>query len=99
MSDRGLVHVAHAAPSSEHSNVPPASAPVVEGMAIRVTRVRIEKITERVPLAPTARRIEDPAMNMSRRVVEDPGVPGVQDVTFAVARVNGVETGRLPEQP
>jgi len=65
-------------------------------MAVRVTRVRIEKITERVPLAPVARRVEDPAMNISRRVVEDPGVPGVQDVTFAVAVVNGVETGRLP---
>lgn len=25
-----------------------------------------------------------------------PGVPGTQDVTFAVAEVNGVETGRLP---
>ena len=35
-------------------------------------------------------------MNMSRQVVEDPGTPGIQDVTFAVAKVNGVETGRLP---
>ena len=35
-------------------------------------------------------------MNMSRQVVEDPGLPGTQDVTFAVAKVNGVETGRLP---
>lgn len=35
-------------------------------------------------------------MNMSRQVVEDPGAPGTQDVTFAVAKVNGVETGRLP---
>ena len=95
--DVGALLAATGAPLQQRDTVdPPASAPVVEGMAIRVTRVRIEKITERVPLAPTARRIEDPAMNMSRRVVEDPGVPGVQDVTFAVARVNGVETGRLP---
>ena len=35
-------------------------------------------------------------MNISRQVVEDPGSPGTQDVTFAVATVNGVETGRLP---
>ncbi|EUA50670.1 transglycosylase-like domain protein [Mycobacterium xenopi 3993] len=35
-------------------------------------------------------------MNISRQVVEDPGSPGTQDVTFAVAKVNGVETGRLP---
>lgn len=76
--------------------VPPASAPVVEGMHIEVTRVRIEKVTERVPLPPRHRRIEDPNLNMSRQVVEDPGAPGTQDVTFAIAKVNGVETGRLP---
>ncbi len=76
--------------------VPSASSPVIAGMQIQVTRIRIEKVTERVPLAPIAKRIEDPAMNMSRQVVEDPGTPGVQDVTFAVAKVNGAETGRLP---
>lgn len=76
--------------------VPAAAEPVIDGMAIRVTRIRLEKVTERVPLQPAARRIEDPTMNMSRRVVEDPGAPGVQDVTFAVAMVNGVPTGRLP---
>jgi resuscitation-promoting factor RpfB len=75
---------------------PGASAPVVDGMRIQVTRNRIEKITERVPLAPSRRRVEDPEMNMSREVVDDPGTPGVQDVTFAVTKVNGVETGRLP---
>jgi len=76
--------------------VPAASGPVTEGMAIEVTRIRIEKRTERVALAPVARRVEDPTMNMSRQVVVDPGVPGLQDVTFAVSMVNGAETGRLP---
>ena len=76
--------------------VPPPSSPVIEGMQIQVTRIRMEKVTERMPLPPTAQRIEDPTMNMSRQVVEDPGTPGTQDVTFAVAIVNGVETGRLP---
>lgn len=76
--------------------VPAASSPVVDGMRIDVTRIRIEKVTAQVPLPPPSNRIEDPTMNQSRQVVEDPGTPGVQDVTFAVARVNGVETGRLP---
>ena len=76
--------------------VPPPGAPVVEGMTISVTRLRIDKVTERVPMLPAARRIEDPTMNMSRKVVEDPGAPGVQDVTFAVATVDGKPTGRLP---
>ncbi|MGV0793593.1 transglycosylase family protein [Mycolicibacterium sp. XJ1819] len=78
------------------SVVPAASSPVVDGMHIDVRRVRIEKVTQRLPLAPPNKRIEDPTLNMSRQVVEDPGTPGTQDVTFAVAKVDGVETGRLP---
>jgi hypothetical protein len=65
-------------------------------MQIQVTRIRLAKVTERLPLAPPAQRIDDPTMNMSRQVVQDPGAPGVQDVTFAEASVNGVVTGRLP---
>ena len=76
--------------------VPNAASPIVDGMEIQVTRNRIQRVTERIPLPPNARRVEDPDMNISRQVVEDPGSPGTQDVTFAVATVNGVETGRLP---
>jgi resuscitation-promoting factor RpfB len=76
--------------------VPAATSAIVDGMQIAVTRNRIERVTERIPLPPNSRRIEDPDMNVSRTVVEDPGTPGTQDVTFAVATVNGVETGRLP---
>src|SRR5579875_580579 len=38
---------------------PGTSAPVIDGMQLVVTRNRIERVTERVPLAPAARRIED----------------------------------------
>lgn len=76
--------------------VPSASSPIVNGMHIKVTRVRIAKVTERLPLNPNNQRIEDVTLNMSRQIVEDAGNPGVQDVTFAVSTVNGVETGRLP---
>lgn len=76
--------------------VPAASSPIIDGMRIDVTRVRIEKVTAQVPLPPVSNRIEDPTMNQSRQVVEDPGTPGLQNVTFAVAKLNGVETGRLP---
>jgi uncharacterized protein YabE (DUF348 family) len=93
----GALLAAAGAPLEQSDTVsPPASAPVVEGMQIDVTRIRIEKVTERVPLPPHNKRIEDPTMNMSRQVVENPGTPGVQDVTFAISKVNGKETGRLP---
>ena len=92
----GLLQAAGAPLQQNDTVVPPASAPVTEGMQIQVTRMRIEKVTERMPLDPDNKRIEDPSMNMSRQVVEDAGAPGTQDVTFAVAKINGVETGRLP---
>ena len=91
-----LLAAAGAPLDQSDSVVPPASSPVVEGMQILVSRVRIEKVTQRVPLPPNNTRVEDPTMNMSRQVVENPGTPGVQDVTFAIAKVNGTETGRLP---
>jgi hypothetical protein len=65
-------------------------------MQIQVTRIRIDKVTQRVPKPPNNTQIPDVTLNMSRQVVDDPGTPGTQDVTFAVAKVNGVETGRLP---
>lgn len=92
----GLLSAAGAPLQDSDQVVPAPTTPITDGMQIRVTRNRIERVTERVPLPPPARRIEDPEMNMSREVVEDPGSPGTQDVTFSVAEVNGVETGRLP---
>jgi uncharacterized protein YabE (DUF348 family) len=76
--------------------VPTAGSPVTDGMQIQVTRVRVAKSTQRVPLEPTDVVVPDVTLNMSKQVVDDPGTPGIQDVTYAVATVNGVETGRLP---
>jgi uncharacterized protein YabE (DUF348 family) len=92
----GLLAAAGAPLEQSDQVVPAASSPVIAGMQIQVTRIRLAKVTERLPLQPPAQRIDDPTMNMSRQVVQDPGTPGVQDVTFAVASVNGVVTGRLP---
>lgn len=92
----GLLEAAGARLEQRDEVVPAASAPVFEDMQITVTRNRIEKVTERVPLPPVMTRIEDPTLNQSRQVVEDPGMPGVQDVVFAIAKLNGRETGRLP---
>jgi resuscitation-promoting factor RpfB len=92
----GLLNAAGAPLLESDQVAPSATSPIVDGMQIQVTRNRIQQVTERVPLQPPARRIEDPGMNISRQVVEDAGSPGTQDVTFSVATVNGVETGRLP---
>jgi uncharacterized protein YabE (DUF348 family) len=92
----GFLEAAGAPLQQSDTVVPAADAPVTDGMQIRVTRVRVAKVTQRVPLDPKHDVVPDPDMNMSRQVVEDPGMPGVQDVTYAVATVDGIETGRLP---
>jgi uncharacterized protein YabE (DUF348 family) len=92
----GLLEAAGVPLEQKDDVVPAAWSPVVDGMQIQVTRIRIEKVTQRVPMPPNNNTIPDVTLNMSRQVVDDPGTPGTQDVTFAVAKVNGVETGRLP---
>ena len=93
----GLLLAAAGAPLAQGDKVvPPASAPVTEGMRIVVTRIRILDVTTRIPLLPRTYHVQDPTMNMSRHVVESRGTTGTQVVTFAVSTVNGVETGRWP---
>lgn len=75
---------------------PSPSTPVTADMPITVTRIRVSKVTEQAPLAPSPQKIEDAEMNMSRSVVEDPGAPGSQDIVYSVLSVNGRETGRMP---
>ncbi|WP_040782666.1 resuscitation-promoting factor [Nocardia pneumoniae] len=84
-------------PLIEQDSVEPAaSTPLTNGLRITVTRKRVERHTETMPLDPPENVIEDPTLNMSRTVVESPGKPGVQDVTFAVTMVNGQEVDRTP---
>lgn len=92
----GFLEAAGAPLEQSDTVVPAANSPVSDGMQIHVTRVRVTRSTERVPLVPVNEVVQDVTMNMSRQVVDDPGTPGIQDVTFAVATVNGLETGRLP---
>jgi resuscitation-promoting factor RpfB len=92
----GLLEAAGAPLLQSDTVVPAAASPVIDGMQIQVTRMRIERTTQRMPLAPDDKVIPDVTMNMSRQIVEDPGTPGTQDVTFAVAYVDGAETSRMP---
>jgi resuscitation-promoting factor RpfB len=78
------------------SVVPAAETPLTDGVQIAVTRNRTETRMETVPLAPPENVIEDPTLNQSRSFVENPGVPGIQDVTFSVNLLNGQEVGRTP---
>ncbi|MGA9869770.1 MAG: transglycosylase family protein [Rhodococcus sp. (in: high G+C Gram-positive bacteria)] len=80
---------------------------VTDETDIVVTRNRTETRTETTDVEPAPERIEDPTMNKSRTVVENPGAPGVSDITWNVTLVNGQEVGRekvdeivrVPAQP
>ncbi|AYJ48764.1 resuscitation-promoting factor [Rhodococcus sp. P1Y] len=96
------------APLEQADTVTPApDATVTDGVEIVVTRDRTETKTETTDVAPPEQRIEDPTMNMSRTVVENPGAPGISDITWNVNTVNGAEVGReqvdevvkVPAQP
>jgi uncharacterized protein YabE (DUF348 family) len=91
----GELLAAKGAPLEQADTVAPAAdTKIVDGMQIAVTRTRTANVTETLPLLPPEQRIEDPTMNMSKTIVENPGAPGMHDVTFAVTKVNGAETGR-----
>jgi uncharacterized protein YabE (DUF348 family) len=92
----GLLAAAGVPMEQSDKAVPDPSAPVVDGMQIQVTRIRMDKVIERFPLPPGTQRVEDPNLSGNKMTLDDPGTPGIQDITFAVTRVNGVETGRLP---
>jgi uncharacterized protein YabE (DUF348 family) len=82
-------------PLQERDMVTPGRAsPVLPGMIVQVTRVRTEKHSEKRLIQPPVKKIKDPGMSIGSVVVEDPGTPGEQIVTFLVTLANGKETYR-----
>jgi resuscitation-promoting factor RpfB len=73
---------------------PQRASPVLPGMIVQVTRVRTEKHSEKRLVRPPVKKVKDPGMPIGNVVVEDPGTPGEQIVTFLVTLANGKETGR-----
>ncbi len=73
---------------------PDATAPVAPGMRIAITRIRTENVREPRPLEPPEKRIEDSELAEDEEVVEEPGVPGEEVITFRVRTVDGEETER-----
>ena len=55
----GLLDAAGIPLQQSDTVVPAPASPVVDGMRVQVTRIRIEKITQQVPLTPNNQRIED----------------------------------------
>jgi 3D (Asp-Asp-Asp) domain-containing protein len=77
---------------NDHDQVEPAlSTAVTEGMTIVVHRVTFEKISERLPIAPSTVQKFDRRMTV-RPVEVHPGTPGVAVQTRCMWKKNGVVT-------
>ena len=82
-------------PLQDRDLVTPArNSPVLPGMTVQVTRVVTEERTYKQLVAPPVKKITDPRLPAGREVVEDPGAPGEQIVTFRVTLANGQEADR-----
>ncbi|MBV9012038.1 MAG: transglycosylase family protein [Pseudonocardiales bacterium] len=73
---------------------PERTSPVLPGMTVQVTRVRIEERNEKRLVLPPVRKLQDPEMPVGSEVVEDVGAPGEQIVTFRLTLANGKEIAR-----
>jgi uncharacterized protein YabE (DUF348 family) len=82
-------------PLQEQDTVTPGrTSPVLPGMTVHVTRVRSEQHSERRLIEPPVTKIKDPQLPVGSVVVEDPGEPGEQIVTYVVTLANGKVTER-----
>ncbi len=85
----------HGVPLHELDSVTPdRRSPVMPGMIVEVTRVRFEERTERRSVEPPLKKVKDSELRRGEVVVDDPGTPGEEIVTFQVTVKNGIETGR-----
>ena len=73
---------------------PGRTSPVLPGMTVQVNRVRTEQRTERRLIDPPVKKMKDPGLAPGSVVIEDPGAPGEQVVTYMVTLANGKETDR-----
>jgi uncharacterized protein YabE (DUF348 family) len=82
-------------PLQDRDLVTPArNSPVLPGMTVQVTRVVTEERSFKQLVAPPVKKVTDPRLPVGSEVVEDPGAPGEQIVTFRVTLANGQEADR-----
>ncbi|HEY2763044.1 MAG TPA: transglycosylase family protein [Pseudonocardiaceae bacterium] len=73
---------------------PEPDQPVLPGMTVEVTRIRTEHRSEPRSIEPPVQQVKDPELAGGRQVVDEPGVPGEEMVTYLVTLTNGEETRR-----
>jgi resuscitation-promoting factor RpfB len=70
------------------------SAPLTDNMRIRISRVRINRITEQQAIPHRTVKKDDPNLTQGLEETEVRGVDGILEVTFDITYVDGAPAGR-----
>jgi resuscitation-promoting factor RpfB len=67
---------------------------LADGAEIHISRTGISVINQQEDIAPPVQQINDNTLDAGQTVVQDPGTPGQQLVTYRITKKNGKETHR-----
>ena len=62
---------------------------------MHISRTGVSVINQQETIAPPVQTTNDPTLEKGQRVVDDPGTPGSQMVTYRITKKNGKETARV----
>lgn len=68
---------------------------LTDGAQLRISRTGVSMITQQEDIDPPVQQIQDSTLESGKQVVEDPGAPGAQQVTYKITKKNGKETARV----
>jgi uncharacterized protein YabE (DUF348 family) len=67
---------------------------LLDGAEVHISRTGVSVINQEEDIAPPVQQIQDNTLDAGQQVVQDPGTPGKQMVTYRVTKKNGKETAR-----
>nr|WP_236789474.1 resuscitation-promoting factor [Amycolatopsis sp. GM8] len=67
---------------------------IADGAEVHISRTGISVINQQESIDPPVQQIQDNTLDSGKQVVQDPGTPGQQLVTYRITKKNGKETGR-----
>ena len=67
---------------------------ILNGAEVHISRTGISVINQQEDIAPPVQQVKDNTLEAGQQVVQDPGMPGTQLVTYRITKRNGEETNR-----
>ncbi|GAB2972928.1 transglycosylase family protein [Amycolatopsis acidiphila] len=67
---------------------------IADGAEVHISRTGVSVINQQEDIDPPVQQIKDATLDAGKQVVQDPGAPGKQIVTYRVTKKNGAETDR-----